>query len=276
MYYERKNIDLLECTFIGPYSFEEQAEEFKKQINEYIKMLKNIYNKLSNFNNLSNEDFYELLCKLYYIQFEEKDYLKMLSKLNNKQYIGIYEIPTSMTFNGIATEKFGRNFDWWKQLYQVYFVVAGSTQFNFNYGKVYSKKDVKELLANKDIVIFKETTKRISNNVNFPKQKYESFVALDVNLENLDDYSSKFIQDNFNLFSEMLRNAFTKKKVLKDLRRFILELNEEIRKVLSYSKSKKFMYYTTATICKEWYNSSEEKNDFQVIQKKLELASKTR
>ena len=66
------------------------------------------------------------------------------------------------------------------------------------------------------------------------------------------------------------------RKVLKDLRRFILELNEEIRKVLSYSKSKKFMYYTTATICKEWYNSSEEKNDFQVIQKKLELASKTR
>lgn len=36
----RKHANLAEHTFIGPYSFEQQTEEFKKNIKIYIELLK--------------------------------------------------------------------------------------------------------------------------------------------------------------------------------------------------------------------------------------------
>ena len=57
-----------------------------------------------------------------------------------------------MTYTSIATEKFAKKFDWWEQLYQVYYFAATSEQVMFDYNKVYSKKEIKKLVSDKDII----------------------------------------------------------------------------------------------------------------------------
>ena len=91
----------------------------------------------SDFDKLTDKELYELLSKVYSIILDENDYLKMLSKYNGKNYTFIYRIPTTMTFSSRVTEGHGRSFDWWNQLYQVYYLVAISDTFNFDYNKIY-------------------------------------------------------------------------------------------------------------------------------------------
>lgn len=270
----RKHANLAEQTFIGPYSFEQQTEEFKKNIKIYIELLKKIGN--CDFNILNDLEFYNLICEFYDIYLDENDYFQMLAQYYNKEYIGIYTIRTTMTYKAMTTEGFHKSFDWWEQQYQVCYDIIGSNQFNYDYNKIYSKREIKRLIANKDIVIINEKAKAIDNHTSFSKQKYEPMPSLNIDFSDGSNHISKFIYDNFKLFGELLRNIFTKRVVLNDIKDFLNELNEEIRIVFSDSKSKKFVHYVTASMCKEWYESSKEKEDIQNIQRKLSPSKKMR
>ena len=147
---------------------------------------------------------------------------------------------------------------------------------NYDYNKIYSKREIKRLIANKDIVIINEKAKAIDNHTSFSKQKYEPMPSLNIDFSDGSNHISKFIYDNFKLFGELLRNIFTKRVVLNDIKDFLNELNEEIRIVFSGSKSKEFVHYVTASMCKEWYESSKEKEDIQNIQRKLSPSKKMR
>lgn len=274
----RKHANLAEQTFIGPYSFEQQTEEFKKNIKIYIELLKELLKKIGNcdFNILNDLEFYNLICEFYDIYLDENDYFQMLAQYYNKEYIGIYTIRTTMTYKAMTTEGFHKSFDWWEQQYQVCYDIIGSNQFNYDYNKIYSKREIKRLIANKDIVIINEKAKAIDNHTSFSKQKYEPMPSLNIDFSDGSNHISKFIYDNFKLFGELLRNIFTKRVVLNDIKDFLNELNEEIKIVFSDSKSKEFVHYVTASMCKEWYESSKEKEDIQNIQRKLSPSKKMR
>lgn len=164
---ERKKVSLARDTYecVGLSSDSVNAQIFKNKIKEYISMLDEIIE--SNFDKLTNKELYELLSKIYCISFDEMDYLKMLSKHNNKQYTYIHKLPTTMVFSDIATEGHGKGFDWWNEFYQVYYVAATSDQFKFDYNKTYSKKEIKELLADKSIVVLKCENEAINDNKSF-------------------------------------------------------------------------------------------------------------
>ena len=80
---------------------------------------------------------------------------------------------------------------------------------------------------------------------------------------------SKFVLNNFPLFGELLRKKFPKKKVLNDIREFMIILNEDIEDVFSNVKSNEYLYSGVASICQDWFDNSQEKEDFQSIQEKL-------
>lgn len=266
---ERIKISLAEDTYayIGRASDEENAEEFKTRLQQYISILKEVVE--SDFDKLTDKELYELLFKVYGISLDEDDYLKMLSKFNNKQYTFIHRIPTTMTFTGRATEGHGRSFDWWDQLYQVYYLAASSNTFKFDYNKTYSKEEIKKLSADKNIALLKREEEAIDSNKDFIQEEYEPIPTLDIDIKGYSDNISKFVLNNYSLFGQLLRKRFTKKAVLKDMRKMIDELTEEMQEIFSDTKSSDPNYSGTAKVCKEWFDSSAEKVEYQGIQKIL-------
>ncbi len=266
---ERIRISLVEDTYayIGRASNEENAEIFKNKIKEYISILKEVVE--SDFDKLTDKKLYELLSKIYVITLDEEDYLKMLSKYNNKKYTFIHRMPTTMTITSRATEGHGRSFDWWDQLYQVYYLVATSDTFEFDYNKTYSKEEIKKLLSDKSIVILKQEKEAINGNQNFVKENYEPITILNIDIKSYGDNISQFVLNNYSLFGELFRKRFTKKDVLKDVKNIIDDLNKEMQEIFSNTQSKEPLYLGTAIICKEWFDSSEERKKYQGIQKKL-------
>lgn len=266
---ERIKISLAEDTYayIGRASDEENAEEFKTRLQQYISILKEVIE--SDFDKLTDKELYKLLSKVYGISLDEDDYLKMLSKLNNKQYTFIHRIPTTMTFTGRATEGHGRSFDWWDQLYQVYYLAATSNTFKFDYNKTYSKEEIKKLSADKSIALLKREEEAIDNNRDFIQEDYEPIPTLDIDIKGYGDNISSFVLDNYSLFGQLLRKRFTKKNVLKDMKKMIDDLTEEMQEIFSDIQSSDPNYSETARVCKEWFDSSSEKTQYQGIQKIL-------
>ena len=271
MNYERKIISLVEDTYayIGRESDEENAAIFKTRLQQYIYILKEVVE--SDFDKITDKELFELLSKVYSISFNEDDYLNMLSKLNDKQYTFIHSIPTAMTFTDIATEGHGRNFDWWNQLYQVYYLAAASETFKIDYNKIYSKEEIKKLVADKDIVLLEREEEAINDSINFTPEEYEPITTLGINIESCGNNISKFALDNYSLIGALLREKFTKKIVLKDIKKMFDDLTEEMQVIFSDAQSSDPNYCETARICKEWFASSEDKIVYQSIQKTLKL-----
>ena len=270
MYIERNYVIVSEIIYTRCDSDEDKLNKFKKAVRYYIDIIKKFIT--SDLTKLSDKEFYELLNEFYGICLGSEDYLKMLSKYYNKQYTSINKIPTTMTYTSIATEKFAKKFDWWEQLYQVYYFAATSEQVMFDYNKVYSKKEIKKLVSDKDIIILKEETEPIGNQKKFTRQKYELIPSLDFNMDEC--YSSsytipEFFLDNSNLIGELLRKEVTKRTILKDMRNTVFDLTHEISDILLSTKSKDSLYFEVASMCIEWFKSSEEKNELQKIIKKI-------
>ena len=214
---------------------------------------------------------YELLSKIYSISLDKEDYLKMLSKYNNKNYTYIYKMPTTMTFEDIITEYDAGDFNSSIQLFQVYYVIAASDNLKFDYNKIYSKEEIRNLLSDKSIVILNEESEAFYKEKDFVQEEYKSLPTLDINIKPYGDNISQFVLNNFNLFGILLRKKFTKKIVLKDIKEIINDLNIEIQDIILDAKSNKVLYSDTAKMCENWYESSEEKEEYQNIQKKLAL-----
>lgn len=265
----RNRISLAEDTYayIGRLSHEQNAERFKTEIQKYISILNELIE--SDFNKLNDKQLYDLLSKIYYISLDENDYLEMLSKKNNREYTHIYDMPTTMTFISTATEGHGNGFDWWEQLYQVYYHVTTSNEFKFDYNKTYSKEEIRRLLSDKSIVILKSEHIAIDDAQDFVQENYEKIPTLGMDIKNYSNNISQFVLDNYGLFGQLLRKRFTKSKVLIDAGKIINALNMEMKDIFSSERLKDPYYSGTTSICKELFESSEEKKEYQAIQKTL-------
>ena len=100
-------------------------------------------------------------------------------------------------------------------------------------------------------------------------KKFPSKTILNINIKSYGDNISQFVLNNYSLFGELFRKRFTKKAVLKDVKNIIDDLNKEMQEIFSNTQSKEPLYLGTAIICKEWFDSSEERKKYQGIQKKL-------
>ena len=95
---------------------------FQNKIKYILNVLENLIN--GDLKNMSDEEFYNLISKLYNFDFDEYDYLKIISEVNHQNYNLFINIYTYMTFNDIAREGHGKGFEWWNQLYQITYIAA--------------------------------------------------------------------------------------------------------------------------------------------------------
>ena len=275
---ERKRISLLEDTYayIGRLSDEKNAEEFKKEVKGIISTINEIVEV--DFDNSTDKELYELLTKVYNIYLDDKDYLEILSKINNKQYTHYYRIPTTITFYGTKQEGHGNNFSWWQQLYQVYYNVVATSDVNFDCNKIYTKDEMKEMVETKNIVILKQETAEITDYPEFEKEEYEDLPILNIDINDYGNNLPEFIINNYQLFGELLRKKFTKQKVLKDMKKSINDLQYDINVLFNYANPNDTVYDTVysniARICKEWFDTSSDKEEYESLQKKLNYVDK--
>ena len=271
---ERKRMTLLEDTYayIGRSSDEENAEEFKREVKNYISTINEIVEV--DFDRLTDKELYELLTKVYNIYLDDKDYLEMLSKRYNKEYTRFYRIPTTFTFYDTKQEGHGINFSWWPQLYQIYYNVVATNDVNFECNKIYTKDEIKEMVDTKNIVILKQESEEIMNNPEFEKEEYEELPILDIDINDYGNNISRFIINNYQLFGKRLREKFTKKNVLNDMKKLINDFQDDINAIFYYANSNDTINYNIARICKEWFDTSNDKKEYESLQKKLNYVDK--
>ena len=269
MYDERLRIKLTEDTYsyIGRNPNKKNAETFKTSLQKYINLIRELID--TDFNKLTDQEFYKLLSKVYYIALDMDDYLKMISMYNDKKYTSYYRIPTAMTFKDIETEGHGKDFDWWEQLYQVYYVVVVTKEFNFDYNKTYTKEEIKHLVATKEIALLTREQEPINHKRKNTQEEYEEIPTLDIDIKGYGDNITEFVINNYHLFGKLLRRKYTKKAILKDMKKMISNLNSEIEEIFSRTKSKDYNYSKTAKLCQEWFETSPEKEEYQAMQRRL-------
>lgn len=266
---DKRFITLTEDTYayIGRTSEQEIFETFRDTLKKYINIINDFVNQ--DLKKLSDEEFYDLICKVYSVSLTEQDYLKIISKRNNQKYNRFTKIGTFMTFTDIATEGHGRDFSWWEQLYQIRYIVAVAEDTNLNSNCNFKKEDIKKLIQNKSIVIIRYESKPINNKLKL-NEEVEEMPSMKL------DYSYSFgamhgfinNDDNFPIIISMLRKKFTKKKIFKDMKEYIEELQEDMEFVLSKSHFN-YDYKEVSKLSNKWYETSEEKTKFKSLQKKL-------
>lgn len=254
---------------------EELFNFFKDILNKYINTINDLI--YINFKELSDNEFYDLLCKVYNITLTEKDYLKILSKKNNKKYNKFTEINTYMTFLGTAQEGHGRDFSWWEQLYQIKYLIAVSEDTEIEYNTTLSKEEINKLIADKSIVIIGKRNKKIIHNLDI-NEPLEQFPITKLNFDYFNSlynhmYGQIHKDENFQLAVALLRKKFTKKRILKDMKEYLEELlnniniiqTDQMNIILSDSKS-----YKIPKLYNEWYDNSNEKKSINTLKKTLE------
>lgn len=269
---DKNSITLTEDTYAYIYRASEQEifETFRDTLKKYINIIDDLVNQ--DLKKLSDEEFYDLLRKVYSISLTEEDYLKILSKRNNKKYNIFTEIGTFMTFTDTATEGHGRDFSWWKQLYQVRYIIAVSEDTEIEYDSVLRKNDIKKMVEDKSIVIIERKTRQINNKLNI-NETVENIPSIKLNCSYSNGIygrmtGSIYKDDNFPIVISMLRRKFTKKRILKDMKDYIEELEEEMKIVLSHSQSG-YAYNEVSRLCNEWYGKSKEKEKLNILQRKI-------
>lgn len=254
MVIETKRITLIDDVYAYLCRTEatEIADTFKKEINKYVGIINDICD--SDIKKLTDEQFYKIILNFYDISFEEKDYLKYISKKTGEKYDWFTEIYTSMTFEDRASKGHGRTFEYWDQNYQVTFNVAVNEKYDtagILDEKVFSKDEIKEMVKNKDIVIVSSSSQEIDN-FDFEKESYEKFSCVDIDF---DFY--RLSAESFPIIISMLRKKLKRKKILDDLKTFLLNLQYEIEIILHDDDNPEIN--KIAKLCNEWFENSNEK-----------------
>ncbi len=280
MQIDRNRVTLFEDTYlyVGRASNEENAQEFKNKMQKYIEIIDKLIN--FDFKKSSDREFYKLLVQIYWIKLDKEDYLEMLSKKNEKKYTKLCSIPTTMTFKSMVTEGHGKDFSWWNELFQLYYNVAVSEEIEESIHnrqrerRPYTKAEIRKMLDNNDIVIFNAFGQIISNNdlKGFKSEEYEKFPSLDVDFDSYGNHMSKFIEENFELFNELLREKFSKKIISKDMRAYLKDLQIDIDNIFELSQTKELYYSEIGKLCRDWYNTSGIKEKHNGIMKTLNRA----
>lgn len=217
---------------------------------------------------MSDEEFYNLISKLYNFSFDKYDYLKIISEANHQYYNRFINIYTYMTFNDIAREGHGKGFEWWNQLYQITYIAALSDDAEIESDVVLTKEEIKRLIESKKIVLVKTNANPILNELPY-SEEVETLPTMDLGFECYSKDSSIELrkQDGLGLVP-LLRKKFTKRKIVHDMKAYINELEEDINKLLSMGQDD-FIFSRVSKLCSNWYNRSEEKQMIRELVKKV-------
>ena len=262
---EKKKLNLCRDVFreFNTADENESLTIFKEKINEIISTLKSLKSKTQQ--STDNKEYYKAISKIYSINLNEFDYLQALSKKNNQEYTHYMTINTDMVYTAVQTDGSGFDFSWWEEKYQVKYEAAVAKGVTIDPNKNYTKKELMELIDSKKITMVCSDSNVLIEDL----EKEEDYVSLPVIYESGKNYSLNAMDTDseiFNFTIERLKNIMNNKVIDKVIPIILQELEQEIQDIFSLAVSSN-MYGKIATMCKEWFNSSEEYKDFKTLKK---------
>lgn len=219
---------------------------------EYIEDVKNDLDAIkrlidTDFDNLSDEEFFKLISNFYTVYITKKDILDIMSKINGIEYNKFQKLNSRMTFkDGIEGHR--KDFNWWEETYQVVYLVATASNLVLNPKYNYSKDEIKQMAKNKQIICFSKYPKAKGMNPKLPYSEENvskiNMLSLNINSKSISEFSldyngyfdfsllikdgSSFNEEVYKSVISTIRKKLTKKKVLKDCKEIILFLNENM------------------------------------------------
>ena len=260
----------------------------------------------SDFNNISDVDFYYLISRFYSFDLTITELLNIISRANDSCYDKFELLNTRQTFCISEQEGHGKDLNCWVDKYQVRWIVTTAKDFNLNADYNYSIDEIEQMILNKQIVAIIRQDKFVgTDSVKLPYQE-EDFKDINVKIACNSEYIEEYLYAyNYNLpfnfdFLEYEKNNFSKKiynegcymirmilnkeEVLKNCMKILLFLKNEIDKVFPriqkgyffvYSDKEKYLNLTQEIkeFNKELFikleNIENEKNSHKVLKKNL-------
>ena len=175
---------------------------------------------IDNRRKISDNDFYRMLNEFANISdWNDYDCYNVLELAYNMKFIGDAIIKTTMHTIIEKTEGHGRSFDWWDEEVGINFKVLYTENFKVDYEHVYTTEEIKQLIAEKKIVIVSEEERSLAwEENNYKNEDYERFDYAYDNYSMKDEffneggkyykYTLKYIKKKLN--SKKLKELFSK------------------------------------------------------------------
>ena len=200
------------------------------------------------------------------------DYYILLSKINHQKFSEFKRIEANMTYNGFAQEGHGRDFSYWEETYRVCYIIAVKDGTVID-EKIYSYEELNNMINNMEIVIIKGYTKPVGKK-NDDDISYKPLPILDLGIDNYSEYdmSGGVYKDKY--FDErvsIIKKRISKKKLLKDIKQCILELQRDIWDVTHRQEktTNGWELSNYSRLINEYYENSENKELLDNIYTKL-------
>ena len=267
MILERNRQTLCE-NVISNYGTLEDIDIAKKFGNELTSKIKTIKKLVENdYDNLTNSELYYLISEIYGIVLEEEDILRYISSKNNREYKSLRTIPTTMSITAEKKEGSGRTLDYWKQKFQVFLDIALAKDKIIITRDNFTKEVLKNLIEQKDIVVLDYDTLE-TDDVIYDEEEYDPNVIKCFKMSKRIIPNNEGEQEEFDFYMSILKEKLPRKKLLKELRNYMNELENEIYDLFMYS-SMSYGYGPVSYECKKWYKNSNIKDDINVLSKKI-------
>lgn len=197
------------------------------------KIIKDISLFLDEYRNISNNDFYRLLCIFYNISMDDKDYIDYINYKVNGNFDNIVKIETEVIDSYIDYEGHGRDFSWWTVKVRLCMKVAITGEIDNN--KIYKIDEIKQLISDNKmypVCYFYEKcddrlcANRIKNDIDYLVKK---------------EYGLLCVNDEcFDYFMNNLRDRFEMEELFDEIRTYIVKekmyLEYELRDYYSYDE----------------------------------------
>lgn len=257
LYEKRQTICEDTLSYFGVLEDEDIVKAFGDNLKEQVHTIKELSEK--DYNDLTNEELFYLLNKIYSIVVEEKDVLKYISNKNNREYSSIRTIPTTMSFTADKKDSRGRIMDYWKEKYQVFLEVALAKDKDLPTRDNITKEELKELIDKKDIIVLDYDTLEVDDVIR-DEEEFDNTILkfFDISRRMLPD--NKLYKEEFDYYMNLLKEKLPRKKLLKELSNYLKDLIQDIYD-LFVSSSLSYGYGTISSNCKEWYKNSDIKDE---------------
>ena len=219
--------------------------EYLNDVKEDLYSIKRLIE--TDFKNISDEEFYNIVSRFYSIFLTKNDILNILSKTVGKEFDRFEVLKTRMTYKDTVSEGHGRDFSWWEETFEIDWIVAATKDFILDKNHNYSKDEIRELIRNKQIVKLSNRKKPIGMNpklsyeseevesinthsINIGKMDYMNFISYDelISLNSIKYDDSDFEKELYHRTISLLRKNLSKKRILTDFKKILLFLNDNI------------------------------------------------
>ena len=228
----------------------------------------------SDFNNLSDKDYYYLISRFYEVDLTINDFLNIISRVNGVCYDKIELLNTRQTYEIVRKTGRGKDLDYYNEKYQVRWFVATTTNFNLNPNYNYSIDEIDKMLSNKKVVAISrcgeyigsdkaklldeeplkeiKTSKIECDSVYVTRQLYRYKLGLLFDTQSFNKLAFNSLQPGESDFSQkiykeacsMIRIRLNKDQVLNDCKKILIFLKNEFDALITCIQESYFSVYS--------------------------------